>query len=229
MSFTRKLELVEYEYTIDGVALKRCVINKDLDIWFDSKLNFVEHVNQTVASAFKSYGFIYRNCKGFRNVDSLKVLFFAFVRSKLEYGFLIWYPIYSIHIDHIESVQRRFLKYLMFMEDGVYPERGYDYSIMLNRFSFSPLRDRHVTSAVKFLYKLLNNNIDCPYLLSEINFNVPRLSVRQHTSFYCPPSRTNVMAKSPISNMCTLYNIISNSCYIHFDSFVNVSKAISNF
>lgn len=66
------------------------------------------------------YRFIIRNCRCFNNIQTLTVIYFAYVRSQLEYGSLIWNPYYNCHRMSIESVQRKFLKFLSFKLDGVY-------------------------------------------------------------------------------------------------------------
>ncbi|CAH1383593.1 unnamed protein product, partial [Tenebrio molitor] len=57
----------------------------------------------------------------FRSEKCLTALYFSLVRSRLEYGSIIWSPYYVTYTNSIESVQRKFLKYLCFKEDGIYP------------------------------------------------------------------------------------------------------------
>jgi hypothetical protein len=93
-------------------------------LFFDNKLSFVPHINVVVTKAFQALGFIIRCSMHFRNIDTLKLLYCAYVRSKLEYGSIIWDPGYQRYVGKIETIQRRFLKFLAFKTDGVYPERG---------------------------------------------------------------------------------------------------------
>ena len=98
----------------------------------------------------------------------LKTLYNCFVRSKLEYCSLIWSPIYNKHIGELESVQRKFLKYLYFKTEGVYPPRGICQQELLTRFEVDSLYIRRCKIAVTFLYKLLHNMIDCSSLLAQV-------------------------------------------------------------
>jgi len=43
----------------------------------------------------------------YKNIQSVKLLFTALVRPHLEYGNVIWHPIYKKDIDLLERVQRR--------------------------------------------------------------------------------------------------------------------------
>ena len=140
-------------------------------------------------------------------MDALFKLFFALVRSRLEYGSLIWYPVYKVHINYIESVQRRFLKFAYYLQNHNYPQRGYDQSLLLSKFNFNSLKTRGVILTIKFLVNLVKGQIDCPYLFEKLSFLVPRTNSRQSFTFYCGTSRTNILRKSPVSNMCNLFNI----------------------
>ena len=171
------------------------------------------------------YGFIVRNCKGFTNIIALKTLYFSYVRSKLEYCCNIWNPHYNLHITHIENIQRKFLKYLSFKVDGVYPQRGVDYELLLRRFDFESLKFRRFLASLACLFKLVHGIIDSPNMLSLINFNVPQFNNRQSMVFYNTRPRTNLLLKSPIYKMCTNFNLICESCDLFFDSLNNIKRS----
>lgn len=218
MSFTRKINFIAHNYCVNDYTIDRVESFKDLGITFDSKLTFVEHINNIVSSAFRTYGFIYRNCRDFSDERTFKTLFCSLVRSKIEYGSIIWYPIYGVHSQRLESVQRRFLKFVAYRQDGFYPPIGINHVELLNRFNMQALQVRRNVSLIRFLYNLLNNKIDCSILLAKIKFRISRGNSRQQALFYCDTPRTNILTKSPINLMCGLYNKIGNSCDILSDS-----------
>ena len=108
MPYCCKNDPLIYVYAPDGAILNRPDLIVDLGITFDSKLSFNYHIVATVAPAYKSLGFIIRNMKDFKSFHTLRLLFITFVKSKLEYGSVVWSPIYFVHIASIEKVQRRF-------------------------------------------------------------------------------------------------------------------------
>ena len=144
----------------------------------------------------------------------------------MEYCSTVWSPVYEVHIKHLESVQRKFLKFLCFIIDGTYPERGYNHSLLLRRFNMNSLQTRRNMFSVCFLYKLLNNQVDCSLLLEKINFVVPRSNKRQTVTFYCDACRTNLLRRSPLFVMCNNYNKICSKCDIYFDSVKTIKKVI---
>ncbi|KAH0811514.1 hypothetical protein GEV33_011277 [Tenebrio molitor] len=94
----------------DNNLFLNCAKCKDLGVVFDSKLSFTNHIESIDNSSFKSFGFVLRNGREFSDVDTLKLLYFTYVRSRLEYASIVWSPMYSIHIFSLERVQCRFLK-----------------------------------------------------------------------------------------------------------------------
>ena len=95
LSFTNRRTSFVYDYSINGVILSRCTDTKDLGIIFDYQLSFKKHINSRTSEAMRMLGFIMRNCKNFNNLQALKILYYSFVRSKLEYGSIIWNPCYT--------------------------------------------------------------------------------------------------------------------------------------
>ena len=78
---------------------------KDLGVFFDSDLSFSHHIDECLAGAYKSLGFVLRNSKDFKDISTLRLLFITFVRSRLEYASVIWCPIYTTYMTLIERVQ----------------------------------------------------------------------------------------------------------------------------
>ena len=198
VNYTRKQNIFESIYSINGTFISQQTSMRDLGVVFDQRYTFVEHVHTVAASACRTLGFIMRTCRSFDNVRAMKTLYFAFVVSRLEYASIIWYPIYQTHSQRIERIQRRFLKFLSYKEDGTYPEINIDYGILLDRHGFVSLRDRRVKCSGLFAVNLINYKIDCADLLAKINFYVPRQSSRSTKSFAVPVARTNALRSAPM-------------------------------
>ena len=227
VTYSRKLSPIISHYLINNVNINRVGTVMDLGVLFDSELTFVPHIDNMVTKAYKVLGFIYRNAREFHQIRTLKILFFSLVRTRLEYGSVVWHSMYKVHIQKIESVQRGFLKFLAFRESGVYPSRGYCHSLLLSRFNIVSLNTRRIISHVRFLIHLINNKIDCIWLLSKINFSVPRYTTRQQNMFYCSSCRSNLLMMSPIVGMCRFFNNISMRCDL-IDKFSDIVDCIIN-
>ena len=189
LTFTNKHQYIEFNYCLKDSELTRPPTFRDLGVTFDSKLSFNFHINTITNECFRTLGFIMRCSHDFNDINTSKLLYQSFVRSKLEYSSIIWSPHYNVHIQNIEKIQRRFLKTLCYKEDGVYPAIGFPHDILLDRFSLSSLETRRTISQQIFLFKLLHNVIDCAAILSLLSFRTPRPGSRHNSLFYLPTPR----------------------------------------
>ena len=115
MSYTMKLKTTDFQYNISNNIWERQETICDLGVIFDAKLTFITHIDNIVSSAYKSLEFVIQNTKGMDDLDALKMLYYSFVRSQLEYASVVWSPVYDVHINRLEKIQRRFLKYTAFL------------------------------------------------------------------------------------------------------------------
>ena len=96
--------------------------------------------------------------------------------SHLEYVSQVWNPQYEIYKTRIESVQKKFLRYLDFKAR----QFSVDYEHRCKRYHFLPLELRRNVSDICFLANIANGSVDCPELLSKIllRTNVNKLRKR---------------------------------------------------
>lgn len=100
-------------YTLAEQLIMRVEEIRDLGITIDCRFRFVSHIQKTIASARQTIGFIKRISSGQFDQHVLRLLYTAYVRSKLEFGSVLWDPYQQIYRDEIESVQKGFLIYLL--------------------------------------------------------------------------------------------------------------------
>lgn len=206
MSYGLIQQTLEHNYNISGSTLNRPDTVRDLGVIFDPKMSFIGHINHVVGNAFKMLGFIMRNCRDFAKGETLVLLYNSFVRSRLEYACIVWEPYYDVHINSLESVQRRFLKYLNFRLTGVYPYIGYPHVQLLLQHSFESLSVRRQRAHLLFLHKLVRHEINCMSLLHQLQYSTPRPASRYPLHFYLPTPRTNILKFSPLYRLCDVYN-----------------------
>ena len=206
MTFSTKDSNYTFNYSLDNEPLTRPSTFKDLGVTFDKKLSFINHIDTLVCDVNKTLGFIIRNGRDFSNISTLKLLYFSFLRSKLEYASLVWQPGYNIHTSKLENVQRHFLKFLYLKSQGIYPPIGFPQTELLRMFSMSSLSERRSNFAINFLKKVIHYDIDCNEILQRLNFHIPRANSRHNQTFYLAIARTNILKFSPIYSLCTSYN-----------------------
>ena len=99
-------------------------------------------------------GFITRNCKDFKNQNTLKTLFTSLVRSKLEYNPVVWSPYLNTQIQCIENVQNCFLRFKSY-KCNIIRVLHLSYQSLLNIFNIQSLSSRRKINDLIFLFKLL--------------------------------------------------------------------------
>src|SRR3978361_1267107 len=144
----------------------------------------------------------------------MKTLYFAFVRSRLEYASLIWCPYYDVHTGSLERVHRKFLKFLAFCYDETYPVRGFPQDLLLERFSLPALEQRRGSFSLVFLYKLLHGRRDCGQIIDKLTFHSSRDASRHKQCFYLSTPRTSILKNSPLYRMCDNYNRCCGEIYV---------------
>ena len=174
----------------------------------------------------KLWGCIIRTWNAFKNTQCVQTLYYSLVRSKLEYGAVIWNPYYRK--DIIEKPQRRYLKYIYYKEHNVYSPQGISYSQLLTYTNDDSLHYRRLLSGIKIIYNLLHNKVSCEPLLSSLKFSNRRLSTRKPLMFTENIPCTNILIKSPMYVICQNLNAVCNLCDIYSVNFNLVATHFHN-
>lgn len=147
----------------------------------------------------------------------------------LEYCSPAWNPVYAVHSERLEKVQKRFLYHLSFKDNLSRSLRSY--TSRLEKYKIETLKVRRDRADLIFLYKLLHGLIECPDLLHLITLNVPKLSARviKLAPFTLPNIKTNLGQHAPIFRIMSLYNAHKEDIDIYHTSVkklktVNLSK-----
>lgn len=128
------------------------------------------------------------------------------LKSLNEVASLIWSPSQKNHSKTIENIQAKFSRYLFKKVNNFYPTypEQISYSLLIENLDLLKLEDRRELEKMKFLYKIINNNIDAPQILSKISFKVPRPGLRQRNLFF--DIQNNISPKSPITSSMKTFN-----------------------
>lgn len=210
VSFTKNINVINFDYVIEGSIINRKNSIKDLGVIFDEHLTFNDHISNVCRSATKLLGFIIRNTKSFQSCKSLDILYQSIVRSKAEYASIIRSPFYDKYIYNLETIQSRYLKCKFFREAGYYLNHAREF--LTCYYEIQTLEKRRISICVLHLHGLIHNYIDNSVILNKICFRVPRsVNSRIGDTFYCSSSRTNVQLNSPLFRMLSTYNKFSSN------------------
>ncbi|KAI5715596.1 hypothetical protein M8J77_019062 [Diaphorina citri] len=198
-----------YPYTLNNTLISRVNQMKDLGVTFDHNLKFSNHYLNIKSKALRLLGFLYRHTQDFRNTNTLKTLYYAYVRSGLEYCSVVWSPQYKEHINSLESIQHKFLRTIAYKQRN--PILNHDYTNIMQSNNIMSLENRRKLQDLMFLFKILHNKIDSPELLSNINIRVNSRQTRLNHTFKINRSHINIAQHCPIRRIQHLGNIIGGA------------------
>ena len=125
---------------------------RDLGITYNSKLNFLEYIDEIVSRAFQRIYLLFRSFVS-GNISILTRAFITYVRPLVENCSYIWSPHQIHYIDKIERTQRYFTRRALKCVGLSYVDR----LVILNLES---LEIRRIKSDLKLCYKILNGLCD---------------------------------------------------------------------
>lgn len=207
VSFSRSRNPIQSIFQIGNYNLKTVESTIDLGVVFDSTMSFIPHINYIIPKAYAMLAFIRRSCSDFSDPYTLCLLYTSYVRSKLEYAAVVWSPHCGTHISRIERVQHIFLKYALSSFKFVDPIPSYRSKGLL--LGIETLEYRRRFQSALFVFDIITGGIDCPDLLSQIQFYVPPRILRHHYIFNIPYRRTNYAQNSTINRACSDINAIN--------------------
>lgn len=200
ITFSRKNKQINYNYKLDGNIIGRVSEVRDLGVILDSKLSFSAHVSMTTDKAYKMLGFIFRTCTDFKQPSTIITVYNAYVRSLLEYASIVWNPQYSVHINCINKIHNSLIKYIKYKS----------LNNPIHNAIINPEKRRNFRDQI-FLYKIVHNLIDSPYLLNKIYYRCPRIGSRCKELFHIPFCKRNYMINTFPHRACNKYNKLLSS------------------
>ena len=127
---------------------------RDLGVIISSDLKSSLHVASIVRKASAMMGFIFRSFR-FLDTEGYLALYYAFVRSVLEYCSSAWNPFLKRDIQLIEGVQRRFTRRINGLRNLSYNER-------MSAEVQVAVAGKQCGRSTRYLLWVLSSNTACP-------------------------------------------------------------------
>lgn len=222
MTFSKKRSPYSHEYVISRHILTRVMTVRDLGVLFTPNLDFSAHINKIVNKANSMLGFIKRWSKEFVDPNVTRALYNSLVRPHLEYASQVWTPLYDIHIERLESVQRNFTRFALKGLQWNDPSYVLSYDQRLSILQMQTLEQRRTNNDLVFFHQLITGVTDAPDLLCSVYFNYRGggYNLRGLDMVKVPTHRTNYGIHEPLTRMGRLVNWNSNI----FDFNINKCK-----
>lgn len=224
LTFTYKPEKIDFNYKINDGAVERVPVKQDLGIEFDEKVKFKSHMYSLTRKCYRMLGFIFRTTSHFKSHESLLKLYYAYVRSRLEYCCSIWNPQYTKYIDLIERVQKKFTRLLYYRFNWIKP----DYKTRLKQLHMLSLETRRLQIDEMLLYKLFHCRVQST-ISSLITLYQPQRFTKNPPKFYLSRPATNYIAHAPVYRIKDRHNTIFSSLDINSANYVRFKRSVKNF
>jgi hypothetical protein len=198
---------LNYEYRLGNSPILRADSIKDFGVHIDSKLNFHQHAIILFSHTIKLLGLIRIIAFYFSTLDSLLMLYIAIIRSKLEYGSIVWNSITNTDSNKLERIQRKFAA---LCHNRSFQDVYYHYNNILDKLNLQTLhvRRRHIDAL--FLINVFRGTKFCPSVLQAVGLRAPTRMIRNVSTFscsssHCPTARCVLAANS----VCKFVDIFS--------------------
>jgi len=173
-------------------------------------LSFTSHINAITKKAFKMLGFINRNTINFQNIIALKTLFYALVRSHLEFGSTVWLPNYiTYYLLVLLKMYNKFLKLLSYNINVPFTSNN-SCNMRIIELGFISFEVRRKVADIMFIYDWLIGHIFPPELLSMIELYITNYRLRNLNLFHVPFYKNNYSSTSFFPRTLKLANLITD-------------------
>lgn len=191
---SRKRQPLHATYYMSNAPLERVSNIRDLGLEVDTEFDFHTHITIICKQASKMLGFVIRTAAQFDNPKVAVVLYTAFVRSKLEYGAVIWDPHEHKYALLVEKIQRKFARWLYKQHYGYYPYL-YPSMFVSGMVDLETLKFRRLMLLLKHYLSIIHHKIDNPVILEQIRLMVPRNIPRDADGLFAPRRRPRLLAR----------------------------------
>ncbi|KAH9634600.1 hypothetical protein HF086_009252 [Spodoptera exigua] len=151
-------------------------------------------------------GFVMRTSSEFNNLGVATVLYNAYIRSKLEYGGIVWAPSEEKYNIMLERVQRKFARWLYKKRYGYYPYL-YPSSFVAGMVDLETLKFRRVVQTIVHYLSIVHHKVENPIVLGMVRLLVPKRLAwneqgtvaprRRPRLLWWPQTRTNYALHAP--------------------------------
>lgn len=206
ITFSRRLQPIEFDYSINGELLSRVETVRDLGVTLDTRLTFNHHYEEIIANARRQLGFIFKMTNEFDDPLCLKSLYISLVRSVLECASVVWDPYHRTVSVRIESIQRKFVRRALRNLPWNDPANLPAYEDRCRLLGLQTLEQRRKSAKAVFIGKLLNGDIDAPNLLAMVDINVPGYPLRNSSFLRLPFRRRDYDFHEPVCALMRAFN-----------------------
>lgn len=207
-AYRSEASFIRSVYTMGEHAIERVDEICDLSVLTDRKFHFGHHIEQMTIKCRQIVGCIKHYSNGNFTKETQRILYVAYVRSRLEFASSIWNPAAGVYKDDIESIQKQFVIYLLESRRNATSYRLAPYVNRCEQLNLQSLELRRTVADAVLAFDIYKNNICDELITSKF---VPSVNV-----FNLRPSTIRLLVEprglqnQPIIRLIRLINEYSN-------------------
>lgn len=206
ITLTRGNDPYMAEYLMGSHVIERKNEIRDLGIMVDTRFTFIAHVERMITKARQTMGYIKMISKGQFGTRTLKVLYTSYVRSKLEFGSVIWDPYQTTYSDDIESCQKQFVMYALGDTNRIPPYRILPYEQRCKTLGLDTLAMRRMQANSMIAFDLYSKRIDDRNIEKNFIRRIPIHSTRSNGVLTELLYRNDYSYNQPMAKVIRLVN-----------------------
>lgn len=207
---SRSNSIIKSSYAIGEHVIERKDEIRDLGVLVDQRFSFNHHIEQITAHARQMIGYIKRVSNGNFTLETKRILYLAYVRSRLEFASVIWSPHQTIYMDDIESVQKQFVIYLLENRKCATSFKLSPYYDRCKILNIEPLNLRRRIADALFVYDVCVTKINDVVINSKFIKSKTTRTLRKNRWFEEPRYKNEYSKYKPIARMLQIANKYSN-------------------
>ena len=184
ITITRRNEFWAVDYMMDSHIVERKSEVRDLGFLVDVRFRLIAHIERNTTKARQMMGYIKSISKGQFDTRTLKVLYVAYVRSRLEFGSVIWDPYQATYSDLIESVQKQFVMFALGDSNRIPPYTLPPYESRCAKLGLNSLEMRRKEANLLLAYDLQNGKINDSNIQRKLIRRTPVYNLRDNRRRY---------------------------------------------
>ena len=150
---------IEMKYTLGDHTIERVEEMSDLGVLVDKRFYMGHHIEQMTIKSRQMVGCIKHYSNGKFTLETQRLLYIAYVRSRLEFASTIWNPSSNVYKDDIESIQKQFVIYLLDSRRNATSYRLAPYIDRCKQVGLQPLETRRTIADAVLAYNIYVRNI----------------------------------------------------------------------
>lgn len=199
---------IQANYTMGDHVIERVEEKNDLGVYFNRWYHPGHHIEQMTMKARQMIGCIKHFSNGNFTKETQRILYVAYVRSRLEFASTIWNPAAQIYIDDIESIQKQFVIYLLESRANATSYRLAPYEDRCKQLKLQNLEKRRTAADAALAFDIYKGNIADDIISPNFIRNESVYNLRDSTMQLLvePRMSTEYLSNQPIVRLIRIIN-----------------------